>query len=79
MSKKSWGIVCLIGPFLLFVLMLIGYAVAAFLLTASGDPVNDPSTGDKVRAVFGLITLVDAIIIVPCFITGLVLLLKKKK
>jgi len=78
MNKKTLGILLIVGPFLLLVITLVGYGIATFVLTAGGGQ-GTLMAAQIVNMVLGLIGIVSLIGIVPCFIIGLVMILKKQK
>ncbi|MFH1089290.1 MAG: hypothetical protein V1716_02600 [Candidatus Uhrbacteria bacterium] len=76
MSKKAIGAFLMVGPFGLLVLTLALYAISSFVLTAVGGQ-NVLIVASVIRIVLGLVGFVSVVGIVPCFIIGLVMVLKK--
>lgn len=75
MHKKTWGVICLVGPFLLLIVTLAAYAIVTFALSASGS--DSLVAGQIVGMILGFVGLVSMVALVPCFIIGIVLLVKK--
>ncbi|HBR80268.1 MAG: hypothetical protein UX09_C0030G0012 [Candidatus Uhrbacteria bacterium GW2011_GWE2_45_35] len=75
MNKKTWGVICLIGPFILLMVALVGYAIFSFVLVASGF--DSTMVGNTIKTILGVVGLFSMVALVPGFIVGLILLLKK--
>ncbi len=77
MTRKNWGVLCIVGPFLLLILTLIAYGVASFILAATGYGANSLLVANIIRAVLGLLGVISVLTIVPGIVVGIALLLKK--
>jgi len=76
MSKKTTGVILMVGPFCLLILTLPAYAIASFIFTTVGGE-NMAGVAQVIRVVLQLVGLVGGVALIPCFIIGLVMLLKK--
>ncbi len=86
-QRLLWGIVCIIGPGLLFVLTILAYALINFI-TASNTPAAptesdlfvEPSPGrTAANIVLYLVGTLSALAFIPGIIIGIILLTKRKK
>jgi len=75
--KVLWGVLCLVVPFVLFVLTLSAYAITAFISQQS--MVEPTDTIMKVQSGLGIFGMVDFLAFIVGIPVGIVLLVKSKK
>lgn len=75
-KKLLWGIVCLVGPTMLLILGVQGYAIANFMFGGlSGD---DSAARPFVNILLFLIGIVSILTWLPGIIGGIILLAKRQ-